>query len=67
MHPAKLFEFVMSVVWSLQKLVQRTFGTTVSIADSVSEVSSVRMSGTEDKFRYKSSSFMCFVSSRLVM
>ena len=29
----------MSVVWSRQYVLQRTFGTTVSIADSVSKVS----------------------------
>ena len=33
-----LSEFVMSVVWSRQQVVQRTFGPTVSIADSVSQV-----------------------------
>ena len=38
-HPAKMFEFVMFVVWSRQQVVQRTFGTTVSIAESVSQVS----------------------------
>ena len=39
-HPALLFESVMSVVWSRQLVVQRTFGTTVSIVDSASPVRS---------------------------
>ena len=39
-HPALLFESVVSVVWFRQRMVQRTFGTTVSIARLVSLVSS---------------------------
>ena len=36
-HRALLFESVMSVVWSHQRVAQRTFGTTVSIAGLTSE------------------------------
>ena len=71
LHPALLFESVMSVVWSRQRAAQRTFGTTVSIAGLVSlvrsEGSTVRMSRTEGKFRCKSFSVTCFLYSRLMM
>ena len=61
----------MSVVWSRQQVMQRTFGTTVSIADSVSQVSNEEAMCERHEQKATSDanllSFMCYVHSRLMI